>query len=67
MEDIMTIRDAQKLCQKNGIVLRKTPEGDFRVVTKGLPESCACYEASLQDALGTARMMAGSMAQDWIN
>jgi hypothetical protein len=63
----MTIREAQKICQKNGIVLRKTPEGDFRIVPKGFPESSACYESTIGDAIATARAMSGSMAQDWIN
>jgi hypothetical protein len=53
----ITLKEAQKQARLNGMTIRKTSAGDYRVSFKGGSESRTVYESSIQDALDTAHMM----------
>jgi len=53
----MTLKYAQAEARKHGMSIRKTQAGDYRIGFKGGPESQAVYEATVQDALDTAKYM----------
>lgn len=53
----MTLTKAKGILKLNGMTLRKTSAGDYRVNFKGDPEVNAVYEATINDAVDTARQM----------
>jgi hypothetical protein len=56
----MTRDDARKQLQALGLVLKRTPDGEWRVNFKGGDEETAYYATDLTDALDTGRMMAAA-------
>jgi hypothetical protein len=53
----MTLKHAQAEARKHGMSIRKTSAGDYRVNFKNGPEVDAVYEATVKDALDTAKYM----------
>jgi len=54
----MTLRDAQAHARKMGMVIKTTPEGEYRVNYKKGKEATAYYATELDDAVATAEDMA---------
>jgi hypothetical protein len=53
----ITLKEAQKVARDHGFVLKKAGSNEYRINYKGAPESCAAYEATIEDALDTGEMM----------
>ena len=53
----VTLREAQRQAREHGMTIRKTSAGDYRVSFKSGSEASACYEATIQDAVDTAKHM----------
>lgn len=53
----ITLKEAQRIARMNGMVINRTEVGDYRVNFKKGSESSACYEETIEDALGTAKAM----------
>lgn len=52
----ITLKEAQRIARKHGMSIRNTEYG-YRVNFRNEPESHAAYEATIQGALDTARVM----------
>ena len=53
----MSLKEAQKIAREHGMSIRKTPYKEYRVNFKDKTEAHAVYEASVKDALDTAKAM----------
>jgi len=53
----MTLKYAQRIARQNLMTIRKTSAGDYRVAFRGDKDIYAVYEATIQDALDTAKAM----------
>lgn len=53
----LTLKEAQRIARENGMSIRKTSAGDYRVNFKGGKEATAVYESTVQDAYATAQVM----------
>ena len=53
----ITLKEAQRIARENGMSIRKTSAGDYRVNFIRYPEETAIYEATVKDACDTAQAM----------
>lgn len=54
----MTLKQAKATCREYGCTFRKTDCGEYRVNLIGGTEAQAAYTDDLDDAIGTAKLMA---------